>query len=227
MGEAQEVTVGEIRLAYQVNGACGAAPMLLLHALGEQASSWAPVTGRFAERYRVFALDMRGHGNSDWPGSYSFQLLRDDVIAAIERLALHRVILIGHSMGGGVAYLVAIARPDLLGRLVVEDVPPPYPRDRPIPERPDGLLDFDWPVVQAIVSQVNKGDSETWDSLATITAPTLVIGGGPQSHIPQDRLKEVADRIPACDLVTIPAGHNVHSARPMEFANTVLAWLAG
>lgn len=227
MSEEHTVTVGGIRLACQVSGAPGAAPMLLLHALGERAGTWAPVTARFASRYRVYAPDMRGHGRSDWPGSYSFQLMRDDVTGLIEQLGLGKVILAGHSMGGTVAYLAAMARPDQVDRLIIEDVPLPFPRDRPVPERPAGPLDFDWPVVPAIVTQVNQGDPAAWDLLQTIAAPTLLVGGGPESHIPQDLLAAVAARIPSCQLVTIPAGHHVHTTRPAQFADTVLGWLPG
>lgn len=227
VGEEREVTVGGIRLAYQVSGPPDAAPMLLLHALGERAATWAPVTARFAERYRVFALDLRGHGRSDWPGIYSFQLMRDDVAGLLEQLGLRKVTLVGHSMGGTVACLAAMARPSQVGRLIIEDVPPPFPRDRAIPARPAEPLDFDWPVVPAIISQANKGDPAAWDHLDTITAPALLIGGGPQSHIPQDQLAAVAARIPSCELVTIPAGHHIHTTRPAEFADTVLGWLPG
>jgi pimeloyl-ACP methyl ester carboxylesterase len=79
--------------------------------------------------------------------------------------------------------------------------------------------------VPAIVNQVNHGDPAAWDGLGAITAPTLLVGGGPESHIPQDKLVAVAARIPRCDLVTIPAGHHVHEARPAEFADAVLGWL--
>jgi 3-oxoadipate enol-lactonase len=82
-------------------------------------------------------------------------------------------------------------------------------------------------VVPAIVTQVNRGDPAVWDRLATITAATLLIGGGPDSHIPQHKLAEVAARIPRCAVVTIPAGHNVHAARPQQFTSTVLDWLGG
>jgi pimeloyl-ACP methyl ester carboxylesterase len=94
-----------------------------------------------------------------------------------------------------------------------------------IPARPAGSLDFDWAVVPAIIGQVNEGDSAAWDGLAAITAPTLLIGGGPESHIPQDKLAAVAARIPRCDLVTIAAGHYVRETRPSEFADAVLGWL--
>ena len=225
MGAGRGVTTGETRLAYDVSGKPGAPPMVLLHALGERGANWAPVADQFAERFCVFAIDFRGHGNSDWPGTYSFQLMRDDVLDLLDQLGLGKVTLVGHSMGGAVAYLVAMQQPDRVERLIVEDVPPPFPRERAIPERPAGSLEFDWAVVPAIIGQVNQGDQEAWDGLRVITAPTLLIGGGPQSHIPQDKLAAVAARIPACTLVTIPVGHNVHEACPEEFASVVFTWL--
>jgi 3-oxoadipate enol-lactonase len=116
-------------------------------------------------------------------------------------------------------------QPGRVERLIMEDATPPYPRDRAIPERPDASLDFDWPVVPAIIGQVNAGDAAAWDGLAAITSPTLLIGGGPESSVSQDELAAAAARIPRCDLVTIPAGHFVHTARPAEFADVVLGWL--
>ncbi len=221
------MTTGGIRLAYEVSGMPDAPPMVLLHGLGDRGAGWAPVTARFAECFRVFTLDLRGHGDSDWPGTYSFQLMADDVLGALDQLGLGTVTLVGHSMGGAVAYLLAMQQPDRVERLVVEDVPPPFRRDRPVPPRPAGPLDFDWAVVPAIIGQVNEGDPAAWDGLGAITAPTLLIGGGPDSHIPQDKLAAVAARIPSCELVTIPAGHEVHATRSSEFAGVVLSWLRG
>jgi 3-oxoadipate enol-lactonase len=225
MAEQHAVRIGEIRMSYEVTGDPAAPPMVLLHALGDRASDWAPVTAAFAERYHVYAPDLRGHGNTGWPGDYSFQLMRDDVTGLLDHLGLRKVVLVGHSMGATVAYLVTIARPDLVARLIIEDAPPPFPRDRPVPGEPAGPVDFDWPVVPAIIGQVNQGDPETWKLLKTIAAPTLIIGGGPESHIPQDRLEAAASRIPTCELITIPAGHNIHATAPSEFKSAVLTWL--
>lgn len=227
MAAEETVQAGDVRLAYTVSGEPDAPPMVLLHALGERGADWAPVARTFAGRFRVFAFDLRGHGDSDWPGEYSFQLMRDDVVTALDALGLARVTLAGHSMGGAVAYLVTMHRPDLVGRLIVEDASPPFPRDRPVPERPEEPLAFDWRAVPAIVSQVNAGDQAAWDGLASIAAPTLLVAGGPASHVDQARLADAAARIPRCDLVTIPAGHLVHAARPAEFASSVLTWLDG
>jgi 3-oxoadipate enol-lactonase len=218
---------GGISLAYQVSGAPGAPSAVLLHGLGERAASWQPVLPAFSARYRVFALDQRGHGDSDWPGVYSFQLMCDDVLAALDGLGLDQVTLVGHSMGGAVALLAAMQQPGRVARLVIEDAVPPYPRDRAIPDRPDGPLDIDWPVVPAILGAVNAGDPQAWAGLTAITAPTLLVGGGPRSHVRQDKLAEAAARIPRGELVTVDAGHYVHTERPAEFAAVVLGWLRG
>jgi len=225
VGTGRMVTASGVHLAYEVSGSPDAPPMVLLHALGDRGSAWAPVTGRFAEHFRVYAPDLRGHGGSDWPGTYSFQLMHADVLDLLDHLGLDTVTLVGHSMGGTVAYLIASQQPGRVARLIVEDVPPPFPRERAVPERPAEPLDFDWAVVPAIIGQVNAGDPAAWAGLSAITAPTLLIGGGPGSHIPQDKLAAAAALIPRCDLVTIPAGHSVHAASPAEFASTVLGWL--
>ncbi len=133
--------------------------------------------------------------------------------------------LVGHSMGGTVAYLVAQAQPGRIARLVVEDAPPPFPRERPVPARPAGELSFDWDVVPAIVEEVNDPSMRYWKHLPEITAPTLLVGGGSTSHIPQDLLVDVSRAVPDCSVVTIPVGHDVHESKPDLFAKTVLNWL--
>jgi pimeloyl-ACP methyl ester carboxylesterase len=199
--------------------------MVMLHALGEHAASWDTVAPRFATRFRVVALDLRGHGASDWPGTYSFELMRDDVIGVLDDLDQHELVLVGHSMGGTVAYLVAQAQPSRITRLVVEDAPPPFARTRPVPPRPAGELSFDWAVVPAIIEEVNDPSLRGWTHLPDITAPTLLIGGGSTSHIPQEKLVDVARVVPWCTLITIPAGHDIHESEPDAFSEVVLDWL--
>ncbi len=214
-----------VTISCHVSGDPDAPALVLLHALGEQAASWDQVVPSFTSRFRVVNVDLRGHGASDWPGTYSFELMRDDVIAVLDDLGLRDVILVGHSMGGTVAYLIAQAQPSRIARLVVEDAPPPFPRTRPVPARPAGPLSFDWAVVPAIVEEVNDPSLRWWTHLPDITAPTLLIGGGPTSHIAQDKLVEVARAIPQCTVVTIPAGHEVHESEPDAFCEALLSWL--
>jgi pimeloyl-ACP methyl ester carboxylesterase len=183
--------------------------------------------GAVVERFRVVALDLRGHGSSDWPGQYSFRLMVGDVLGVLDELGVGTVTLAGHSMDGTVAYLLAIREPDRVERLIVEDACTRFRREDTLPERPSGPLEFDWAVVPAIRGEVSVGDPVMGDGLSAITAPTLLIGGGPECHVPRDKLAAAAERISNCTLVTIPAGHQVHAGGRVEFADAVLGWLAG
>ena len=223
--EQRDVVVNGIRLAYTVHGAEDKPPMLLLHALGERGADWAPVTTAFTRHFQMITPDLRGHGSSEWPGRYAFRLMNDDIVAFMDALDLPEVTLVGHSMGAAVAYLVAASRPDRVEYLITEDAPPLYERSRPVPERPEGELPFDWAVVPAIVEAVNAGDQAMWDGLREITAPALLIGGGSKSYIAQEKLAEAAALIPDSTLVTIEAGHNVHRRCPEEFIAAVFDWL--
>lgn len=198
--------------------------MVLLHALGESSASWDAVRAEFDPFYRVVSIDLRGHGDSDWTSDYSYELMRDDVLGALDQLDLRQITLIGHSLGGVVAYLVAEDQPSRIERLVIEDAVLPYGVQRAVPEQPDIPLPFDWVALTAVFGQ-SEPDPTWWDRLDAITAPTLLIGGGPDSHIPGDKLEDTASRVPRCTIVTIPAGHYVHDAAPAEFVTAVLKFL--
>ncbi|GGZ58774.1 alpha/beta fold hydrolase [Streptomyces bluensis] len=219
------VEVGGIRLAYRVSGPPAAPPVVLLHALGEDATDWEPVVPLLARSRRVYALDLRGHGRSDWPGDYSLELMRADVLRFLDALGLDRVDLIGHSMGGIVAYLLAQDHPQRVTRLVLEDVPVPRPREPNTPTRPDGNLTFDWETVPAVRRQIDQPDPRWLEGLSRITAETLVVAGGPRSHVSQDGVAELARRIPGALMVTIPVGHLVHHAVPEAFTEVVAEFL--
>jgi len=226
MSKRHDVSVTGTRISYLVAGAVDAPAMVLLHALGDQGHAWEPVLSRFAAEYRVFAPDLSGHGQSQWPGSYSFENYTDNLVGFHDVLGLDRAVMVGHSMGGVIAYLVAIRQPDRVDRLVIEDIAPNRRRDRPIPDRPEEALDFDWDVAPTIIGQVNGGEPDFWSELVDISAPTLLIGGGTKSHIPQAQLDEVRSLITACELMTLPAGHYVHRSLPELYGQTALEWLS-
>jgi hypothetical protein len=81
-------------------------------------------------------------------------------------------------------------------------------------------------VLEAITQQRNHHDPAWWEDLSLITARTLVIAGGTNSHLPQDQIASLAGRIPDAMLVTINAGHNVHTSRPNAFLAELLPFLA-
>jgi pimeloyl-ACP methyl ester carboxylesterase len=219
------IAVGTTRLAYQLFGEREAPPLVLLHSLGEDATTWDNVARTLSRHRRTYALDLRGHGHSDWPGAYSVTAMRSDVLGFLDALSIERTDLLGHSLGGIVAYLLAEDHPERVRRMVLEDARAPLPRQPTPASRPDRPLPYDWNVVRAIRSQLDSPDPGWWQGLDRITAPTLIVGGGPESPVPQDEIVRMAERVPDCRVVTIPAGHNIHAAEPDAFTETVLDFL--
>jgi len=82
---------------------------LLLHGITSSALSWVRVGPALADRYRIYALDMRGHGDSIKPGrgAYSLRHTADDAAAFIKALGLESPLLMGHSWGGATAIVLA------------------------------------------------------------------------------------------------------------------------
>jgi len=227
--EARTVTLDAGEFAYREAGPPDGTPAVMLHGLGSRAATWDRIAAGLAGRgYRTLALDQRGHGDSARTADYSFELLRDDVAAFAAALRLGRFVLIGHSMGGTAACLYAERFPDRLTALVLEDTPPPHYRSTlRIPDQPPADVPFHWPLAPAISAQFADPDPAWWDDLVKITAPTLVLAGGPTSHVPQDLLAEAAARIPDGRLVTVDgAGHHIHREYPAEFLAHLTAFLA-
>ena len=101
---------------------------LLLHGITSSALSWVRVGPALADRYRVYALDMRGHGESIKPpaGAYSLRHTAADAAAFIEALGLDHPMVMGHSWGGATAMLLAsgagLDRPaPALAQVILED----------------------------------------------------------------------------------------------------------
>lgn len=107
-------------------GPADAAPIVLLHGGHQSCHSWDLVSLSLAGRYRVLALDQRGHGDSEWARDveYSNHTMALDAEAFIEALGLARPILVGHSMGGRNSMLLTKRDPSRLRALVLVDIGP-------------------------------------------------------------------------------------------------------
>jgi 3-oxoadipate enol-lactonase len=221
--------VGGVRLAATVSGPAGARPLLLLHPGGGDRTSWDGVLPAFAQTHRVYAVDLRGFGDSDRPGAYSFELMRDDVLGLIDLLGAGAVDLIGHSMGGTVAWLVAELEPERVAHLVVEDTLPPKrgAYGGPVPDRPPVEPPFDWDALAAVLAQLVDPDPHWWSRIADVTSPTLVLGGGPASQVPQELIAQALELLPHGRLVEIPVGHQIHREATEEFLAAVQPFLRG
>ncbi|SEE80360.1 Pimeloyl-ACP methyl ester carboxylesterase [Rhizobiales bacterium GAS191] len=104
----------------------GSIDCVLLHGVGDGAHVWTELAARLAAHYRVFAMDLRGHGRSEWDnrGLYSVQAHSEDAAHVIETLATNPVVLIGHSLGGKIAVRLAASRRVDIAALVLVDSGP-------------------------------------------------------------------------------------------------------
>lgn len=99
-------------------------PVLVLHGLLGQGRNWASLARRLAVGRRVLLVDLRNHGRSPHSAVMTYPAMAADLAALIAARRLDRPALVGHSMGGKAAIVLACTRPDLVDRLVVVDVAP-------------------------------------------------------------------------------------------------------
>ena len=224
-----DVAVGGVTLRVRVWPATDPSrpPVVLLPATAETSEDWDVVASALHESRTVYAVNLRGHGPSDWPGDYSIQAMADDVAGLLRQLGDRPVDLVGHSLGGLVACTVASAHPELVRRLVLEDVGLLHPRPAAMPARPGGVLPFDWRMVEQVRPEIDDPDVRWPAVVARISSPTLVIAGGPSSPVPQEHVADLVRTLPDGRLVTVDAGHLVHAKRPDEFTQHLQAFLDG
>jgi pimeloyl-ACP methyl ester carboxylesterase len=107
------------------DGGQGAIPILFLHSLAGNSAHWSSQIEHVRPTRRTVAVDLRGHGQSEPPrnGDYTVTGMMGDVEATMDTLKLQRVVLVGHSLGGGVALVYAGAHPErVVGLLLVDPI---------------------------------------------------------------------------------------------------------
>lgn len=100
-----------------------APPLVIAHGLYGSGRNWGVIARRLADRREVLTVDMRNHGDSPRRETQSYPEMAGDLAEVIESLG-GRADLLGHSMGGKAAMMLALTRPDLLRRLIVADIAP-------------------------------------------------------------------------------------------------------
>ncbi|WP_039019022.1 alpha/beta fold hydrolase [Halocynthiibacter namhaensis] len=101
----------------------GGTPLLIAHGLFGSARNWGVIAKRLADTRRVITVDMRNHGSSPFDPAHSYPDLADD-LAEVIRATGGCADVLGHSMGGKAAMMLALAHPELLRKLIVADIAP-------------------------------------------------------------------------------------------------------
>jgi pimeloyl-ACP methyl ester carboxylesterase len=123
---SRQTVVRGLRFHFLEWGQAGAPPILLLHGGNQSAHSWDLVSLHLADRYHVFALDQRGHGDSEWTRDidYSVDAKAEDAREFLGALGIETPVIFGHSMGGHVVMRMALSHPEVARALVLVDTGP-------------------------------------------------------------------------------------------------------
>ncbi len=122
-----KIAANGIRIHVEEQGE-GAPPLVFLHYWGGSVRTWHHVLDALSASHRTIAMDHRGWGHSEAPPTgYGLADLAADAEGVIEALNLRHYVLVGHSMGGKVAQLLASRRPKELAGLVLVAPSPPSP----------------------------------------------------------------------------------------------------
>ena len=102
----------------------GEPPLMIVHGLYGSARNWGVISRRLSEDRRVIAVDQRNHGESPWYDAHTYHDMAQDLAQVIEAEMPDGAIVLGHSMGGKAAMVLALTRPELAKGLVVADIAP-------------------------------------------------------------------------------------------------------
>ena len=96
----------------------------MLHHVSSQARTWDSFASSMSDNFYVIAIDMRGHGDSDWAneGEYTTEHYAYDVEQIANNMGLKNIIVLGGSLGGRVGLVFAAKNPSLVHSVIMEDV---------------------------------------------------------------------------------------------------------
>jgi esterase len=168
------VTVNGLRIHYLDWGGPEKPPLIMLHGIGRVAHTFDHIAPHFAPNYHVMAVDMRGHGDSDWDpkGAYLVEDYTKDIEGMAAQLRLRNITIWGNSTGGRVAQVFAGLHPELVSAVISEDVGP---------ERPTQ-------VAESVTRQLKQEDEKGWASEEALLAQLKTSN----ARTPQDILRAYA-----------------------------------
>lgn len=241
----------DVRLSYLDYGGSGPT-LLVLHGHLNEATFVDPLVSTLHGRYRIVALDQRGHGESGHPESYVHDLYVADAAALLDHLELDQVAVLGHSLGGVVGFRLAARQPERISTMIISDIGAvvsddiafiaDWPRRTAtkeelitalgdfgpahaysIREYDDGWgLPFD---ADQLVGSQQELNGDHWSDWCATDHPTLLLRGEHSPVLTAEMAAEMAARRPGTTLVELPTGHSVHFDDPTGYARAIEQFL--
>lgn len=102
-------------------------PLLILHGFLGMSDNWKTLATQYSnEGFEVHAIDLRNHGRSFHSDDFSYEIMVQDILEYCQANNLAKIDLIGHSMGGKVAMLLATTYPEMVNKLIIADIGPKF-----------------------------------------------------------------------------------------------------
>ena len=98
-------------------------PVMIVHGLYGSGRNWGVIAKRLSDQFFVITVDLRNHGDSPWLDTHNYHVMADDLVEVINSLNI-KPNIIGHSMGGKAAMVLALKRPNLVRNLIIADIAP-------------------------------------------------------------------------------------------------------
>lgn len=100
------------------------APMIIMHGVFGSADNWQTVGKALSEKFKIYLVDLRNHGNSPHSEAFNYEVMSDDIHELMQDEELDKACLLGHSMGGKVAMTFSMKYPQMVEKLIVVDIAP-------------------------------------------------------------------------------------------------------
>lgn len=113
-----------VSLTYHHFGEHHRPAIIILHGLLGSSRNWMSIAKTLAHHFSVYTLDLRNHGRSPHNKEMTFDVMKEDVLTWLDEQHLSAVTLLGHSMGGKVAMMMACHHPERVKQLVIVDIVP-------------------------------------------------------------------------------------------------------
>ena len=110
-------------LNYMTFGDEKSPPVMIVHGLYGSGRNWGVIAKRLSDQFYVITVDLRNHGDSPWLDTHNYHVMADDLVEVINSLNI-KPNIIGHSMGGKAAMVMALKRPNLVRNLIIADIAP-------------------------------------------------------------------------------------------------------
>ncbi|HIY82286.1 MAG TPA: alpha/beta fold hydrolase [Candidatus Rubneribacter avistercoris] len=210
-------------------------PLVLLHGNGEDGTYFAHQIKHFSQRFRVLALDTRGHGRSPrGEAPFTIRQFACDLLSFLDARGIERTHLLGFSDGGNIALVFALAHPERVGKLVLNGA---NLNARGVKRSVQAPIELGYRIARLfarfsakartnaemlglMVNDPNVAPKE----LVALAAPTLVIAGE-NDMIREDHTRLIARSIPNARLALVPGDHFVAAKNPEAFNREVERFL--